>query len=411
MDRIIYIYAGWERDNPLIGIYRADRARKTVMFRYEETWIAGHGVNIDPALALTGGWQFLPHPGMENTFGFLADASPDRWGRNLIRRRESHAADAQRRRARTLMAEDYLIQVSDTGRQGGLRFKEDPDGAFMSPGDEIPRMTDIRELEQSSRILEQASDPREYQALAELFDPGSSLGGARPKANVRDTEGNIWIAKFPSIHDRIDTGAWEMTAHDLAGACGIRVPEARLMRIDGRTIFLSKRFDRQGGSRIHMMSMMTALTENDSSASESGKGFLDMAEYLSFSGADVDADLRELFRRAAYSVCISNTDCHLRNHALLLSDHGWVLSPAYDMNPNPERDTLAVNITDSNASIDMDLVRETAPFYHLSEEDAESMIRHIQETVRGRWRQTADHFQIAESEKHYMERAFQQAEG
>lgn len=406
MDKVIYVYAGWIPDDPQVGIYRANREHRTVMFQYDGRWISDFGINIDPELSLTSGWQFLSHAGTDKTFGFISDASPDRWGRNLVRRKESHIARAEKRRARTLMAEDYLINISDLGRQGGLRFKENPEGPFMSPLDDIPKVTDIRTLEQSSRILEEAADPMEYEALRDIFDPGSSLGGARPKANVRDINGNIWIAKFQSKRDYIDTGAWEMVAHDLARKCGITVPEAQIMRIEGRSVFLSKRFDREKSMRKHMMSMMTALQETDSTSQDSGKGFLDMAEFISFSGAKVKEDLAELFRRTVYFVCISNTDCHFRNHALLLNDDGWRLSPAYDMNPNPERDTLAINITDSDCAIDLNLVREIHPFFQLSEQEAENIILQIKSTVKENWRKTADFYRISESEQRYMEPAF-----
>lgn len=265
--RTIYVYAGWLQPPVLIGQYRADRGNGVVMFKYEESWITGPRVQIDPQLPLFKQWQYCQNKG--GTFGFISDASPDRWGRNLVRREENLIARAENRRPRTLFEEDYLLGVSDLGRSGGLRFKEDLEGSFLSPLNNIPKITEIRRLEAAAL---QYSDSRGYfeeDWIRDIFVPGSSLGGARPKANVTDLDGNIWIAKFPSQRDRINMGAWEQVAHELAVKCGINVPDSKIIHGSDNygDIFLSKRFDRgSDGTRIHMASAMTMLSITDETA-------------------------------------------------------------------------------------------------------------------------------------------------
>lgn len=409
----IYVYAGWLDDPdrpPLIGIFHADREYSSVSFEYDEQWIAGQGIQIDPALPIFQGRQFL-YMERNETPGFLADASPDRWGRGLLLRNEQRLAREENRRVRSLSPEDFLLGISDHGRQGGLRFSAEPGGPFLASGREIPKMTDLRRLEHAAAAYEDPKQLANDQWLRDLFEPGSSLGGARPKANVQDQEGALWIAKFPSRFDRHDVGAWEQTAHELAKACGISVPDSRLLHLtEGRSTYLSRRFDRAGGRRLHFMSAMTALSENDRSASESGKGFLDIAEMITCMSSAPKEDLREMYLRTAFSICISNTDCHFRNHAFLLTEKGWRLSPAYDMNPNPEKGQMAIPVNDRDAAIDLSLLMETAAFYQLTENEAGSLIRQVQHIVSQKWRHEAGKAGISAAEQAYMQPAFREAE-
>lgn len=410
--REIYIYAGWlensSRQEPLIGEYRADRAAGVVMFRYSREWREHFGIALDPLLPLTDGWQYLSHPGAEGIFGFLGDSSPDRWGRGLLRGRERYLACRENRRPGTLLAEDVLLGVSDEGRSGGLRFKEDPEGPYLAAGEEIPKITQIRRLEQAVQQYESPKEREKGQWLGELPAAGASLGGARPKANVRDLDQSLWMAKFPSRQDQTDVGAWEMVAHDLAQMCGIWVPEARLMPgSSSGHIYLSRRFDRGGGGeRVHFASAMTALGETDHGAAQSGKSFLDMAEFIAANSDRPQEDLRELFRRVIFSVCISNTDCHFRNHAFLLEGRSWRFSPAYDLNPDVEKGELAIPITDTEAAIDLNLVLETADFYRIGQQEAEEMAEGIRGIVAGSWRKIAGRYGISASEQEYMSEAF-----
>lgn len=409
----IEVCAGWLHDSPVIGTYAVERQSNVVMFRYDLDWLGNQHIQIDPQLLLYEGWQYCQTSNRRSTFGFVSDASPDRWGRNLIIREERREAKAEGRRIRTLLPEDYLLKVSDTGRSGGLRFRLH-DGNFLSENNNIPKLTELRKLEHAAL---QYDDPKGYfkdDWIRDIIEPGSSLGGARPKANVLDQNGDLWIAKFPSEKDHINIAAWEKVAMELAKGCGICVPENRIIKGSREygDIFLSKRFDRgPRGIRLHMMSAMTALELTDSDASESGKGFLDIAEYLTKEGSDADHDLKELFSRIAFSVCISNADCHFRNHAFILSENGgWKLSPTYDLNPTADKGELAIPVTDSEKDIDIKLVLETAPFYRLSTENAVHIISNIQDVVRMGWRKTADRYGISGSEQEYMSQAFLEAE-
>ena len=406
----IYVYAGWIRPEPLIGVYAVDRSRSSASFSYDAGWIRDHRLNIDPMLMLTEGRQYRAFDQM-SVFGFLSDASPDRWGRGLLLREEQYRAREEKRKARTLLPEDFLLGISDAGRLGGLRFKESPDGAFVSEHKDIPKITDIRRLEHAAAMYEDPKELMQEKWVRDLLDPGSSLGGARPKASVADIDGSLWIAKFPSRHDFTDVGAWEQVSYRLARLCGLTVPDSKTMELtEGRHTFLTRRFDRTGKDRIHFMSFMTALGESDQSASQSGKGFLDMAECLSEMSCAPEEDLHELFRRVAFTICISNTDCHFRNHAMLLTKEGWRLSPAYDLNPSVDKDRLAINVSDSDASIDLDLLLETADFYRLGAQEAASIIDSIRRTIAGHWEREAMVAGIRREEREYMRSAFRACE-
>ena len=412
MLRTIYVYAGWlgnDPDHPLIGTYLIDREKSSASFSYSNEWLLSHRIEIDPALPLFEGRQYIQFA-TGDTFGFLSDSSPDRWGRGLLLRNEQLQAREERRRARTLLPEDFLLGVSDYGRSGGLRFKTKPEGPFLSVHNDIPRITELRRLEYSINRYEDARELLNDQWVKDLLSPGSSLGGARPKANVIDTDGSLWIAKFPSQSDYMDIGAWEQVSYCLARRCGINVPDSRVINSEGgHHIFLSKRFDRAGSRRIHFISAMTALQEKDSTASASGKGFLDMAEFLAEQSLLPAEDLEELFRRVVFTICISNTDCHFRNHAFLLRENGYNLAPAYDLNPSIDKGELAINITDSESAIDLSLVRETAGFYQLTDAQANNIINDIRYNVARYWPAEADKLRISAKEKEYMSPAFAEA--
>jgi len=409
--KTIYVYAGWIEKQPLIGEYCYDRQNGIVMFRYSELWRMEYQIKLDPMLPVTDGWQYMNRSGAEGIFGFLDDSTPDRWGRSLLNRKEHYQAQEEKRRVRTLFTEDYLLGVSDVGRSGGLRFKTSEDGPFLAEGDEIPKVTSIRQLEHSAYMYEDPAELMNQRWLKDLLAPGSSLGGARPKSNVRGLDGSLWIAKFPSSRDKIDVGAWEMVCHDLAVLCDIHVPDAKLLSLSkyGHT-YLVKRFDRdEVGNRIHFISAMTALGETDKTAEGSGKGFLDLAEFIASNSDQSDEDLRELFRRVVFSICVSNTDCHFRNHAFVLSGRSWRLSPAYDMNPNTEKSGLAIPITDKESAIDLSLALETADFYRIHKSEAKILVHDICKTVADNWRFLAAKYGISNQEQEYMESAFSES--
>ncbi len=371
--------------------------------------------SIDPALAPFAGPQY-PKAG-RSLFGVFQDSCPDRWGERLIRRRFErdkrvglHAASAR------IGPADYLLGVHDAFRAGGLRYKRDVDGPFLDDRAEAaaPPFVRLRELEEASRAFEtDASDenPNVDAWLRLLLAPGASLGGARPKANVVDTDGRLWIAKFPSPNDRRDVGAWEYVVHRLAERAGLRVSpsDARSFASPQRT-FLTRRFDRgPAAERIHFASAMTLTGHVDGEDAASGVSYLELAEVIAAHGAAPREDLRELWTRIVFNVAVSNTDDHLRNHGFLLEPGiGWRLSPAYDMNAVPDSTGLCLNIDEADNSLDMDLVRSTARFYRVTDRDADTIVARIFEAVRT-WSTVAAEEKIKRSDRDEMAVAFRLA--
>ena len=310
------------------------------------------------------------------------------------------------------MESDYLLGVYDNNRMGGLRFKTAQDGAFLDDDETMaaPPFAALRDLEFASLQLEKedALDNPEYlKWLNMLMAPGSSLGGARPKANIKDIDGDLWIAKFPSQNDRQDMGAWEMLAYRLAIQSGIEMAPSRVQKFSHHQhTFLTQRFDRKNdGTRIHFASAMTLLGYTDGTDYQDGVSYLELLEFLMQNGADVENDLRKLWRRIAFNVCISNTDDHLRNHGFLLTDSGWILSPAYDINPTLNGTGLKLNISENDNALDLDLVREVAPYFRLKEKEANAIINKIQQNV-AQWEQLATDLSIPRNEMELMKNAF-----
>ncbi|MDO5132122.1 MAG: HipA domain-containing protein [Eubacteriales bacterium] len=402
------VAAGWLPDSPVIGTCFIDRARgaEVISFEYSRKWVAAHpNLAIDPDLLPMPGRQYPPKG--KPCFGFLSDASPYRWGRRLLERREAIDARREGRPPRKLMESDFLLGVHDGGRMGGIRFRDD-EGTFLSDRESLaaPPIARLRELQNAVFSLE-TNDGDEERWIRALVEPGSSLGGARPKANVAALDGNLWIAKFPSRHDEWNIGAWEMVAHDLAALCGIRVPEASLSRFSevGDT-FLVRRFDRTGSARLHFASAMNLLGETDGSSS--CHSYLDLVEILESFGADAEADIRELYRRMVLSICISNTDDHLRNHGFLLSGEHWKLSPAYDVNPVPDQTWLSLAVNFDDPSRDLRLALEVADYFRMQTGEAIETISVIQNTVRKKWPHLADRYGIAKNEQKRMSPAFEE---
>jgi serine/threonine-protein kinase HipA len=328
----LFVYLDNSQGEPaLVGeVFFTARGGKLISstFQYETTYLATAGAfPIDPALRLFSGGQNVT--GMPGAF---QDCSPDRWGRNLITKQRRAADLAAKRTATTLTDVDFLVGVSDYTRQGALRFRETQDGPFLGDGADVPKLIDLPRL---LRAADAASRGDDFAAIKTLLDAGTgSLGGARPKASVRDGE-RLLIAKFPHPDDQWDVMAWEKTALDLAAAAGIRVPESSLVKIEGRSVLLLNRFDRDGAGRIPFISAMTLLEARDGET----RDYTEIAEALPEVAAATTADLNELWRRIAFSVLINNTDDHLRNHGFLHAPGGWRLSPAFDMNPNPDTGT------------------------------------------------------------------------
>ena len=408
----IYVYENWSSDLPVfMGFLNIDnlRGKETCSFEYHSEWLKNNAARsfLDPDLQLYQGRQYAPMD--KSLFGIFSDSCPDRWGRLLMRRREAIDAHREGRKPRLLLESDYLLGVHDEGRMGALRFSLNPDGPFLSADSEMaaPPWVTLRKLEAASLSFEQDEDILNDHWLAQLLAPGSSLGGARPKATVRATDGSLWIAKFPSRHDETDTGAWEQVTHDLAKACGLRVPDSKLEKFSSYgSTYLVKRFDRDRARRIHFSSAMALLGKTDGASSQDGTSYLDLADFITSFGAQPKDDLLELWRRVVFNMAVSNTDDHLRNHGFLLSKKGWVLSPMFDVNPIPYGENLSLNVTMDDSRIDLDLAIDAAPFFGLTTDSAAKEAAAIVQTVGSMWHTVAEHYGISRNAQEAMAPAF-----
>lgn len=411
----IYVYADWVGlDHPhFMGVLAVNRIRgkEIFSFQYDDGWLkSGKARILDPDLSLFSGFQHLRDEKLN--FGMFFDSSPDRWGRVLMKRREISLAKQEKRKARMLFETDFLLGVSDPLRMGALRFKTDKEGDFLDNAENytIPPWESIGKLENASLEYEKGveqEDPGLLKWLDMLYAPGTSLGGARPKANIQDADGSLWIAKFPGKNDDVNVGAWEMVANSLATKAGINCAIGRIGKFNSKYhTYLTKRFDRETAeNRIHFASAMTLLGYIDGAGVDEGVSYLELAEFIIKHGANASEDLKELFNRIVFSVCISNTDDHLRNHGFLLNDKGWTLSPAYDVNPNPDGAGLKLNISLDDNSLDLDLVLSVSDFFRLEKEEAQALIEQVKRVV-STWRQEAKNYGISSSEQDGMENAF-----
>lgn len=417
--RQIYVYADWVglSEPTRMGTLLAtpSRGKEIFSFEYDHDWLKNTNAQVlDPRLQLFKGAQYAPND--QENFGIFLDSSPDRWGRVLMRRREAQLAREDGREEQKLLESDYLLGVHDQHRMGALRFRLSKEGSFLDDNDKYasPPLTSLRELEQASFALEKnnAEKQKDYPKwIRMLIAPGGSLGGARPKASVIDANKHLWIAKFPSLQDEQDVGVWEMVVYQLARKAGINMAEANVKQFNGKHhTFLSKRFDRSNkGERIHYASAMTLLRHLDGDDCSKGVSYLELAEFITRDGANPDTDLEQLWRRIVFSICVSNTDDHLRNHGFLLQPHGWVLSPAFDMNPNPHGDGLKLNISATDNSQDLTLAKEVAEYFRIKADCANEIIKQIVSVVK-KWRVEADKIGLSLSEQDHMREAFRVTE-
>ena len=409
--KTIFVYDDFSTDHPVLmgSLYvNVIKGGESYSFEYDKEWLKKTGLTLtlDPELMPYSGRQY---PTGKNIFGLFADASPDRWGRVLMNKRERILAEKESRKPSKLYDSDYLLGVYDETRMGGIRFKLEPEGPFLSDDKETaaPPWATLRTLEEASRNFENDETGLTEKWLNQLIKPGSSLGGARPKATVVDTKDQLWIAKFPSKNDENDTGAWEMVAHDLASLCGLNVPEAKLEKFSplGST-FLIKRFDRLGSKRVHFASAMTLLGKTDGASAADGSSYLDIAAFIKSYGAQPKKDLVELWKRIVFNMAVTNTDDHLRNHAFILTDKGWILSPLYDVNPVPYRDELSLNVDEEDNSISIELAVQTAVRFGISKSDAEAQAEEILKIVRDNWEKTAAGYGLTRRQIEEMRPAF-----
>lgn len=382
------------------------KGRESATFEYSQEWLKHpEKFALEPALSLNNG-QFHTIPD-QALFGAIGDSAPDRWGRVLMRRREIARAKETSTTARTLGELDYLLGVNDLIRQGALRFSLKETGPFLDDSikHSIPPLTELpRLLSATERFLDNEESSADLQLL---LAPGSSLGGARPKASVRDHDGRLSIAKFPRKDDEYNIVSWEAIVLSLAEKAGIKVPRWRLEMITEKPVLLLNRFDRiDPANRIPFLSAMSMIGARDNEP----HSYLEIADAILQHGSDPKVDLIELWRRIVFSVLVSNTDDHLRNHGFLYDrPKGWKLSPAYDMNPTPidvKPRVLTTSIDLNNHAASLDIAMSVAADFRVAMKQARAIAKEVALAV-AQWRETASRFSIAKTEIERMQTAFE----
>lgn len=420
MSKCILVYGDWEglSDETLLGYLHvsAIRGKERFEFEFDERALAEPQIrrlSLDPRIGPYSGRQYPPNG--QETFGLFEDASPDRWGRLLMKRR--HERDVREGRApvsSSLHASDFLLGVHDLYRAGGIRLRLNEQGPFLDDHDHMaaPPFTQLRELEEASRRFEAGEDlaANGKDWLRMLIAPGGSLGGARPKASVVNTDGSLWIAKFPSNSDEFNVGAWEMVVNVLAGKfCGLSVAEGMANTYaSDHHCFMVKRFDRLAdGRRKHFASAMTMTGNTDGYDHSMGASYLEIAEVLIQHGASTNEDLRELWKRIVFNMLVSNTDDHMRNHGFLLEHgNGWRLAPAYDMNPVPYAHGLKLNVSEVDNALDLELALSVAERFRVKRAEAQLMIDEFRLAIGPMWPKLARALRIREQEIEAMASAF-----
>ena len=403
-DRLAHVYADLDGKAHLVGRLYAhnSKGKETASFEYEAEWLTSPlRYALEPALILGAGKFHTPR----GLFGSLGDSAPDRWGRTLMKRAEARRAETEKTKARTLYEIDYLLQVNDETRQGALRFADKQGGRFLAhDGAPVPPLINLPKLlSATDALLDGAETAAE---LRLLLAPGSSLGGARPKASIRERDGQLAIAKFPKKDDGYAAVEWEFVALELARQAGLHVPEFRLETIAKRAVLLLRRFDRYGAPRIPFLSAMSMIGAGDNE----GHSYLELMDALRQYGASPGIDGIELWRRIVFSILISNTDDHLRNHGFLFEGQkGWRLSPVYDVNPVPvevrER-VLTTAITEEDGTASLDLALSVAENFGLKKKEAQAIAAEVGQSVAN-WRGVAARAGISRAECDRMASAFE----
>ncbi|WP_299008192.1 type II toxin-antitoxin system HipA family toxin [uncultured Shewanella sp.] len=410
---VVEVYASWDPiEIPLLlgKLTYSDSSRGGVFsFAYDNAFLkSAYRLQIDPLLTLHSGELY--NDAADKNFRAFLDSSPDRWGRILMQRR---AAIEQRKGLRSsgrLSELDYLLGVHDSYRMGGIRFKIADSQDFLDNNAEFsaPPMASLRELEYAAIQIEKDENIESdeyYRWLNMLISPGSSLGGARPKACVTDEYDQLWIAKFPNQNDTFDVGIWEMLCYELALAAGVEMFSSEVRKFSSQHhTFITKRFDRMGSKRLHFSSAMTQLQYYDGEHSD-GASYLEIAEFLTNQGAQTKVDLAQLWRRIVFNIAISNTDDHLRNHGFLLTSQGWRLSPAYDLNPIVGKQGLHLNITDTANALDYSLAFEVIDFFRLTHDEATQIYDEVLSAVQ-HWQKLADRLGISRAQQLMKQAAF-----
>ena len=403
----LYVYADfdWLKDTQFVGelSYESLRGSDSFGFKFSNEWLKQHGdIFLSDDLNNYPGQQYTQPD--RDIFGCFADALPDRWGRTLLLRREQIEAEEEHRPVRRLSSFDFLTGIDDYSRMGGFRFKETPDGEFINTHESlrIPPLTSMRTLVAASEEIERSEEQNQLpdkRWIAQLVQPSSSLGGARPKASVVDTDGTLYVAKFPSRKDDYDVGLWEHFSHLLAAKAGIDAATTTVIPANDKYhALLSRRFDRTDDNRrIHFASAMTLLGLTDGDNASTGHGYLDMVDFIVRGCTQVESNLHELFRRVAFNVCIGNSDDHFRNHGFLLTAKGWTLAPAYDMNPTLN-EYQSLLISSSSNKADLSVLLDACEEYMLTRATAERIVAEVTAVVRD-WRKVAQRIGITKREQ------------
>lgn len=401
----------WMDKEEKVGTLRHEYLRGSDVFSFEfdKSWLkAFPKINFGQDLRPYTGVQYSRD---NHIFGCFSDALPDRWGRRLIDLRTS--LETEGKTSHTLSDWDYLKGVEDELRMGGFRFQEPDSGAFISstPSYSVPPVIQIDELLQAAKEIEKSEYKHlkpEKKWVQRLFQPGSSMGGARPKACVQ-SGGHLYLAKFPSINDDINVSRWEHFAHLMAKECGINVAETKVIKAGtGQDILLSKRFDRtEEKKRIHMASSLTVLGLTDGDGQRTGKGYLDIVDFIiSGGGNHIETNLEELYKRVAFNICIGNTDDHFRNHSFLLGKEGWELSPAYDINPTKSMfQALLIDANSNDSSLNS--LYNAHEFYMLDETTARSIINDVTRNMKN-WENMAEDLGLPRREITHFTNRFEQ---
>ncbi len=394
---------------PVGNLWISERnGQESSTFEYFPEWTSSKAAfSLEPALHLGAGKYHKD----KRLFGSIGDSAPDRWGTLLMLRQEARLAKIEERQARTLNMSNFLLMVNDYTRQGALRFSKNRDDSIFYTTyskDHIPPLVNLRSLiAASNRLIQGKEQPQD---IKDLFEPGSSLGGARPKAVVSAPDNTLLIAKFPSPDDDWDVEAWEYLSLTMAKRSGINTPDFKLKKVMGKNVLLLKRFDRDENQfRIPFLSAMSMLDASDGKQEELAS-YLDIAEALMEFGASTSEDLKELWRRIVLNVLISNVDDHLRNHAFLYDGKdGWRLSPIYDLEPTPaevKSRFLRTSINGRDKTASLELAFEVAEYFDFGPAEARKEAKKIADAVKY-WDQDAARVGVPQNEINRMRSAFE----
>ena len=410
----IYVYAdfNWLKRVELVGelSMQSIRGKESYSFEFSKDWLKNYGsIQLSDDINNYTGIQYCQQN--NEIFGCFADSLPDRWGRTLILRREQILAMEEKRPVRKLTEFDFLTGIDDYTRIGGFRYKIDPTGEFINTSNklQIPPITEIKELVRASNEIELSEEKNtlpQKKWLFQLIQPGTSLGGARPKATIIDENKHLYIAKFPSRNDLYDVGLWEHLSHLLAKESGLNCSESKVLKAGNKYhTLLSKRFDRTADNkRIHYASAMTMLGLKDGCNANTGNGYLDIVNYIIKNCCNVDYNLKELYRRVAFNISIGNSDDHFRNHGFLLTPQGWTLSPAFDINPSLSKEqSLLINSYTSKS--DLNILLDSCEEYMLNHNTAKQIIEEVLKGI-SKWKLLANKINIPQSEQNIFKDRF-----